>query len=81
MHMQKTTSVRNLFLILVLGAFTISSCGVSSNKKQKSSVTGWSYDDKNMGNFHVTKVKYPKAGPGLVFIQGGSFVKIGRAHV
>jgi gliding motility-associated lipoprotein GldJ len=72
--MQKTTSVRNLFLILVLGAFTISSCGVSSNKKQKSSVTGWSYDDKNMGNFHVTKVKYPKAGPGLVFIQGGSFV-------
>jgi len=74
MHMQKTTSVRNLFLILVLGAFTISSCGVSSNKKQKSSVTGWNYDDKNMGNFHVTKVKYPKAGPGLVFIQGGSFV-------
>ncbi len=74
MHMQKTTSARNLFLILVLGAFTISSCGVSSNKKQKSSVTGWSYDDKNMGNFHVTKVKYPKAGPGLVFIQGGSFV-------
>ena len=74
MHMQKTTSVRNLFLILVLGAFTISSCGISSNKKQKSSVTGWSYDDKNMGNFHVTKVKYPKAGPGLVFIQGGSFV-------
>jgi gliding motility-associated lipoprotein GldJ len=72
--MQKTTSVRNLFLILVLGAFTISSCGISSNKKQKSSVTGWSYDDKNMGNFHVTKVKYPKAGPGLVFIQGGSFV-------
>jgi formylglycine-generating enzyme required for sulfatase activity len=72
--MQKTTSVRNLFLILVLGAFTISSCGVSSNKKLKSSVTGWNYDDKNMGNFHVTKVKYPKAGPGLVFIQGGSFV-------
>ena len=74
MHMQKTTSVRNLFLILVLGAFTISSCGIGSKKKAKSSVTGWNYDDKNMGNFHVTKVKYPKAGPGLVFIQGGSFV-------
>ena len=37
-------------------------------------MTGWNYDDKNMGNFHVAKLKYPKAGPGLVFIQGGSFV-------
>jgi sulfatase modifying factor 1 len=37
-------------------------------------VTGWNYDDKKMGNFHVAKIKYPKAGPGLVFVQGGSFV-------
>jgi gliding motility-associated lipoprotein GldJ len=71
--MQKTTSVRNLFLVLVLGAFTMSSC-IFSKKKEKSSVTGWNYDDKKMGSFHLTKVKYPKAGPGLVFVQGGTFV-------
>jgi gliding motility-associated lipoprotein GldJ len=27
-----------------------------------------------MGNFHVAKMKYPKAGPGLVFVQGGTFL-------
>ncbi|MBI3882890.1 MAG: SUMF1/EgtB/PvdO family nonheme iron enzyme, partial [Sphingobacteriales bacterium] len=27
-----------------------------------------------MGNYHVSKLKYPKAGPGLVFVQGGTFV-------
>ncbi|MEI9935024.1 MAG: SUMF1/EgtB/PvdO family nonheme iron enzyme [Ferruginibacter sp.] len=27
-----------------------------------------------MGNFHVNKMKYPKAGPGLVFVEGGTFV-------
>ncbi len=58
----------------VLAASLLFSCGQGSKKRMKSSVTGWNYDDKNMGNFHVTKVKYPKAGPGLVFIQGGSFV-------
>jgi gliding motility-associated lipoprotein GldJ len=71
--MQKTLSVKTL-LILVLSALSLNSCGVFSKKKERSSVTGWAYDDKNMGNFHVSKVKYPKAGPGLVFVQGGSFV-------
>ncbi len=73
MHMHKTLSIKSL-LILGLSALSLSSCGVFGKKKAKSSVTGWSYDDKNMGNFHVSKVKYPKTGPGLVFVQGGSFV-------
>lgn len=75
MHMQKIISGRNL-MFLVIATFSISSFSscIFSKKKGKSSVTGWSYDDKNMGNFHVAKVKYPKAGPGLVFVQGGSFV-------
>ena len=47
---------------------------IFGKKKSKSDVTGWNYDDKKMGNFHVAKVKYPKAGPGLAFVQGGSFV-------
>ena len=70
MNMQNLFSGKNL-IIAVLAALSLSSC---AKKKSKSSVTGWNYDDKKMGNFHVAKIKYPKAGPGLVFVQGGSFV-------
>jgi formylglycine-generating enzyme len=69
--MLKLFSSRNL-VILAAAAFSLSAC--SKKGSGKSSATGWKYDDKNMGNFHVAKVKYPKAGPGLVFVQGGSFV-------
>ncbi len=74
--MQKTFSSKNLF-ILAFAALSLSACknGLSGGKKKaSSSVTGWNYDDKNMGSYHVTKFKYPKAGPGLVFVQGGTFV-------
>ncbi|MBK7884259.1 MAG: SUMF1/EgtB/PvdO family nonheme iron enzyme [Chitinophagaceae bacterium] len=72
--MQKTFSGKTL-IILAAAAFTItsSSCSLFKKKAEKSSATGWGYDDKNMGNFHVAKVKYPKAGPGLVFVPGGTF--------
>ncbi len=76
MHMQKIISARSL-MIVALAAISLTACkngGLFKKKKGKSDVTGWNYDDKNMGNFHVAKVKYPKAGPGLVFVQGGSFV-------
>ena len=71
--MQKTFSVKNL-IILAAVALSLNACKNSNSKKTKSSVTGWNYDDKNMGNYHVSKMKYPKAGPGLVFVQGGTFV-------
>lgn len=77
MHMQTFLSGKNLILMAVAASLTLTSCkngGLFGKKKAKSDVTGWSYDDKNMGNFHVAKVKYPKAGPGLVFVQGGSFL-------
>ncbi len=63
--------------LAALALVSLSACkngGIFGKKQSKSSATGWNYDDKNMGNFHVAKVKYPKAGPGLVFVQGGSFV-------
>jgi gliding motility-associated lipoprotein GldJ len=74
--MQKIFSVKNL-VVLTAVLFTLGSCkngGIFGKKTTKSSVTGWNYDDKNMGNYHVAKMKYPKAGPGLVFVQGGTFV-------
>ena len=71
MHMQKSISAGNLCLIILASSFTFMAC---HKKKDKSSVTGWNYDDKNYGNFHVLKAKEQKTGPGLVFIQGGTFV-------
>ncbi len=74
--MQKILSVKNVVILTAL-LFSLGSCkngGIFGKKKSKSSVTGWNYDDKNMGNYHVSKMKYPKAGPGLIFVQGGTFV-------
>jgi len=59
-------------LIVLSAAVMLHSCSKGINSK--SSVTGWSYSDKNTGNMHETKKKYPKAGPGLVFIPGGTFL-------
>ncbi len=67
--MLKSFSAKNIFILLV--AFSsLMSC---AKKKDKSGATGWNYDDKNFGNFHVIKNKEQKAGPGLVFVQGGTF--------
>ena len=74
--MHKIISIKNLLLLVILIS-TLGACkngGIFGKKKSKSSVTGWNYDDKNQGNFHVAKMKAPKAGPGLIFVQGGTFV-------
>lgn len=70
MQLLKTT--RNLVLLLaVLGSFA--SCSIFKKKSEKSTATGWSYNDKDQGNFYVAKPKDIKAAPGLVFVQGGTF--------
>ncbi|MFM2146123.1 MAG: hypothetical protein RL732_959 [Bacteroidota bacterium] len=42
-------------------------------KLPTSSITGWNYNDKNMGGFQVSKETEQRTGPGLVFVQGGTF--------
>jgi gliding motility-associated lipoprotein GldJ len=63
-----------------LSASVLVSCGKlgknksSWNKKDgKSDVTGWHYNDKDQGGYYVAKAKDIKTGPGLVFVQGGTF--------
>lgn len=63
--------------ILFASVAALSSCkdgGLFGKKYDKSSATGWNYNDKNQGGFSVAKAKDIKAGPGLVFVQGGTFV-------
>ncbi len=67
-------------LFLLFAASTITSCKngkflglIGKEKKEKSETTGWNYNDKNEGGFSVAKPKNLKLGPGLTFVQGGTF--------
>ena len=67
--------------VVVAAVAALASCnkggssGKSSWKKSdgKSDVTGWHYNDKTQGGYYVTKPADVKTGPGLVFVQGGTF--------
>ena len=64
------------FLILLSCTAALASCKnglFGKNKEEKSDVTGWNYNDKNMGGYQVAKSKEQGSGPGLVFVQGGTF--------
>ncbi len=63
--------MRNLAILLSC-AVLLASCSKKS-KGGKSSVTGWNYNDKNMGGYQVSKSKEQGTGPGLVFVEGGTF--------
>src|SRR6186713_3646642 len=73
--MQKTMKVKSL-AILVSCVMLFASCknfSLFNKKKDKSEVTGWNYNDKNMGGFQVSREKEQATGPGLVFVPGGTF--------
>ena len=62
------------FVILLSSSLLLASCGLLGKKKKETSdVTGWNYNDKNMGGYQVAKSKDQATGPGLVFVQGGTF--------
>ncbi len=64
------------FVILMSCAVLVTSCkngGLFKKKMDKSDVTGWNYNDKNMGGYQVSKSKEQGTGPGLVFVEGGTF--------
>jgi len=53
----------------------MSSCG----KHEKSQKTGITYNDKNNGGYERFRQSHPSPGPGLVAIEGGTFVMGGSA--
>lgn len=70
--MQKLLTRPNVVLLLSV-SLLMSSCGIFGKKKEKSSATGWTYNDAQGNGFRVSKEKEQKTGPGLVFVQGGTF--------
>ena len=68
-------NLKNLVILLSCAA-VVSSCKngkLFGKKKEQSDVTGWNYNDKNMGGYQVAREKEQRTGPGLVFVQGGTF--------
>jgi formylglycine-generating enzyme len=56
------------------GLLILASCG-----QEKSSVTGWNYNDPKNGGFETNPYEGQETGPGLVFIEGGTFT-MGRVQ-
>ncbi len=59
-----------LTLLLFFGSFLFfTSCG----SKHNSPTTGWDYNNPDNGGFEVLMSYEQETGPGLVFVQGGTF--------
>jgi len=52
---------------------------INSCAKEKSSTTGWDYNNSKNGGFEVVDYEGQETGPGLVFIEGGTF-SMGRVE-
>jgi len=62
-------------LMMLTGAVVLSGC----NKKERSQKTNIPYNDKNNGGYVKYRQTHPAPGPGLVAIEGGTFVMGGSA--
>lgn len=71
----KVLLTKSALILLCVGTL-MSSC---SNKHQKSEKTGITYNDKKTGGYERFKKTHPSPGPGLVAIEGGTFVMGGSA--
>ncbi len=61
-------------LMLIAGISILASC-----QKERSNITGWNYNDPDNGGFEVVPYEEQETGPGLVFVQGGTFT-MGRVE-
>ena len=60
-------------VILLSISLLVASCSLLPSKKSKSSTTGWDYNNPNNGGFEYNSNYSEQTGPGLMFIQGGTF--------
>ncbi len=71
MNMRRTTVIN----LVIVAAFStiLFSCNKSRDYKNSSRATGWSLNDKDGGFQYNPKAREQETGPGLVFIEGGTF--------
>lgn len=70
----KTFSITKKVLGLTMLVLLLTSCG-----KERSGTTAWYYNDPKWGGFQVVPYGQQETGPGLVLIEGGTFV-MGRVE-
>ena len=72
--------VKVIFQLLLIAAI-VSSCSLfgGGSKRSTSDKTGWSYNNPETGGFEVKTAYDQETGPGLVFIEGGTFT-MGRTQ-
>jgi gliding motility-associated lipoprotein GldJ len=77
MNMRRTTVIN----LVIVAAFStiLFSCNKSRDYKNSSRATGWSLNDKDGGFQYNPKAREQETGPGLVFIEGGTFT-MGRVQ-
>ncbi len=68
-----------LFTKTAIALLGISTLMVSCSKKQQSDKTGITYNDKKTGGYERFRQTHPTPGPGLIPIEGGTFVMGGSA--
>ena len=74
---------KNSLFLTILSLFIFFSCSDQVNKPNpnpnKSSSTGWGYNDRKQGGLDVARFNEQTPGPGLTFIEGGTFT-MGRVE-
>ena len=60
-------------VIFFVISLLVSSCNLIPAKKSSSSTTGWGYNTAKNGGFEYNANYSQPTGPGLVFVQGGTF--------
>jgi len=63
----------------LLGLFVAATFFLGACQKNRSATTGWNQDDPKNGGFEVATWEGQETGPGLVFIEGGTF-SMGRVE-
>jgi sulfatase modifying factor 1 len=66
-------AIRVASYMAMAASLVLGSCKAFKKKPEQSGATGWNYNDKTQGGYQVAKTPNVKAGPGLVFVQGGTF--------
>ncbi|HUM48295.1 MAG TPA: SUMF1/EgtB/PvdO family nonheme iron enzyme, partial [Chitinophagales bacterium] len=69
--MLKRSFISNGMLMIASAAMLFSA---SSCKREKSSTTGWNYNDSKWGGFEVRGYDGQETGPGLTLVEGGSYL-------
>ena len=61
-------------MLLLIAVMAVVSC-----KKERSSITGWNYNETQNGGFEKTPYAQQETGPGLILVEGGAFT-MGRVE-